>query len=139
MGLALGKISMTCDLSRLIMADNGLCCWCRVLMEGTTVFKQIRKFSAYARKQKTSLAAIQKAYAIASRAADVCKHDGHPQYLISCTLLPMLVGKRYEVRMLPCGYSSHVSSEKVNEPCCVSHQTLTYLARSLQLVRWLEQ
>lgn len=79
------------------------------------MFKQIKKFNEYEQKQKTSLAAIRKAYAAAARAADAAKHNGHFQYLVSCTSLPTLVTKQqYEVRMLPCGYSCCVSSEKVS-------------------------
>jgi hypothetical protein len=83
-------------------------------MEGMTVFKQIKNFKEYEKKQKTSLTAIQKAYAIAGRAADVAKRDGRSQYLVSCTSPPTVVRKqRYEVRTLPCGYSSHISSLQV--------------------------
>ena len=82
------------------------------------MFKQIKKFNEYKQKQKTSLAAIQKAYATAQRAADLAKRDEHSQYLVSCTSPPTVVGKQlYQVRMLPCGYSSRVSSEKVSL-CC---------------------
>ena len=78
------------------------------------MFKQIKKFDEYKQKQKTSLAAINRAYAIARRAADVAKRDGLPQYLVSCTSPPAVVRKqKYQVRTLPCGYSSCVSSEKV--------------------------
>ncbi|KAL3130737.1 hypothetical protein ABBQ38_000083 [Trebouxia sp. C0009 RCD-2024] len=90
-----------------------------VLMEGMTVFKQIKKFNGYKQKQKTSLAAIQKAYAIARRAADVATRDGVSQYLVSCTSPPTVDRKQqYRVRTLPCGYSSSVTSEKVRL-CCV--------------------
>ncbi|DBA96667.1 TPA: hypothetical protein ACH3X1_015522 [Trebouxia sp. C0004] len=41
----------------------------KVAMEGTTVFEQINRFEEYQRRQKTSLAAIRKAYEAADRAA----------------------------------------------------------------------
>lgn len=88
-------------------------------MEGTTVYKQIMNFKEYEQRQKTSLAAIQKAYATAGRAAEEAKLAGHPQYLVSCTSPPELVREqRYQVKTLPCGYKSHVASEQVIS-CCV--------------------
>lgn len=83
-------------------------------MEGTTVLKQIKNFMKYKDKQKTCLAAIQRAYAAAERAASEAKRAGNPQYLVTCVSPPRLVKNRFEVRTLPCGYSSHVSSEQVN-------------------------
>ena len=91
-----------------------LCGWCRIILEGTTVFKQIKHFRDYERQQRTSLAAIQQAYAIAGRAADKAELEGHPQYLVSCTLPPrMLRSQQYQVRTSPRGYLSTVSSEQV--------------------------
>ena len=105
-------------------------------MEGTTVFKQIKNFKGYEQRQKTSLAAIQKAYATAGRAADEAKLAGHRQYLVSCTSPPRLVRKQqYQVRTLPCGYSSHVSSEQVIS-CCVITRTRSILP-GLTEVSWL--
>ncbi|DBA91666.1 hypothetical protein WJX77_008049 [Trebouxia sp. C0004] len=84
-------------------------------MEGATVFKQIKHFRDYERQQKTSHAAIQKAYATARRAADEAMHEGNPQYLVSCTLpARVLRSQRYQVRMTPFGYISNVSSEQVD-------------------------
>lgn len=84
-------------------------------MEGMTVFKKIHKFNEYTQKQKNSLAAIQKAYAVAQGAAAVAECNGSSQYLVSCTSPPSVVGKQqYRVRTLPCGYLSHVFSEKVS-------------------------
>ncbi len=90
--------------------------WCRsrVTLEGTTVFKQIKNFTDYERQRKTCLAAIQRAYAIAGRAADEAKLEGHPQYLVSCTLPPrVLRSQQYQVRTSPHGYLSTVLSEQV--------------------------
>lgn len=93
-------------------------------MEGVTVFKQIKNFEEYAKRQKTSFAAIKKAYAAAEQGADEAKRNGQPQYLVSCSAPPRLVRQqRYEVRTLPCGYVSHVSSERVSS-CCLTQQTL---------------
>ena len=86
-----------------------LCCWYRVVMEGTTVFQHINKFEDYRRRQKTSLAAIQKAYKAADRAASVAKLAGKPRYLVSHML--------YRVRMQPCGYRTSVITEQVNSSC----------------------
>lgn len=73
-------------------------CWYRVLVEGPTVFKQIKNFEEYGKRQKTSLVAIQKAYATAGRAADEAKLAGHPQYLVSCRLpLALMSKQRYQV------------------------------------------
>ena len=83
-------------------------------MEGMTVFKRIKNFNVYKQKQKTSLAAIREAYAVAQRAADVAKRDGLSQCLVTCTSPPTVVRKQYRVRTLPCGYSSRVISEKVS-------------------------
>ncbi|KAL0054515.1 hypothetical protein WJX82_010134 [Trebouxia sp. C0006] len=83
-----------------------------LLMEGTTVLKQIENFKKYEDRQMTCLAAIKRAYAAAGRAANEAKRTGNPQYLVTCASPPRLVKTRFEVRTLPCGYASHVFSEQ---------------------------
>ena len=87
-------------------------------MEGTTVFKQVNKFEDYWRRQKTSLAAIRKAYKAADRAASAAKLAGKPQSLVSHMSLPCVGShKVYRVRMQPCGYRTSVVTEQVNSSC----------------------
>ena len=84
-------------------------------MEGTTVFKQINKFVDYKRRQKTSMAAIQKAYEAADRAASAANHARKRQYLVSSVSLPYMGRKKeYQIRTQPCGYLTSVSTEQVN-------------------------
>ncbi len=95
-----------------------LCCRYRVVMEGTTVFKQINKFEDYQRRQKTSLATIRKAYEAADRAASAANLAGALQYLVSHVSLPCVGRKKeYQVRTQPCGYRTSVSTEQVNSNC----------------------
>ncbi|DBB14133.1 TPA: hypothetical protein ACH3X3_001085 [Trebouxia sp. C0006] len=99
-----------------------------LLMEGTTVLKQIENFKKYEDRQMTCLAAIKRAYAAAGRAANEAKRTGNPQYLVTCASPPRLVKTRFEVRTLPCGYASHVFSEQdlhaVASACCKAAQVL---------------
>ena len=107
-------------------------------MEGTTVLKQINRFEDYRRRQKTSMAAIQKAYEAADRAASAASHAGKPQYLVSCVSLPhMGRRKEYQVRTQPCGYLTSVSTEQVNLIMCqLDLKHLTGLLQSKLLLHW---
>ena len=83
-------------------------------MEGTTVYKQINRFEEYQRRQKASLAANQKAYEAAVRAANAANLAGNPQYLVSKVSLPHVGWKKeVQVRTQPCGYLTSVSTEQV--------------------------
>ncbi|KAL3130715.1 hypothetical protein ABBQ38_000064 [Trebouxia sp. C0009 RCD-2024] len=99
-----------------------------LLMEGSTVLKQIKNFKKYEDRQKTCLAAIKRAYDAAGRAANEAKRAGNPQYLVTCASPPRLVKNLFEVRTLPCGYSSHVFSEQdlhaMASACCKAAQVL---------------
>lgn len=82
------------------------------------MFKQVNKFEDYWRRQKTSLAAIRKAYKAADRAASAAKLAGKPQSLVSHMSLPCVGShKVYRVRMQPCGYRTSVVTEQVNSSC----------------------
>lgn len=52
-----------------------MCCWYRIFMEGTIVFKQINQFQQHQHKQQTSLAVIQRAYKAADQAAQAANLD----------------------------------------------------------------
>ncbi|DBA97252.1 TPA: hypothetical protein ACH3X1_015000 [Trebouxia sp. C0004] len=58
----------------------------------------LNRFEEYQRRQKTSLAAIRKAYEAADRAAGAANLAGKPQYLVSYV-------------SLPCGKEEGVSSQ----------------------------
>jgi len=94
------------------------CYWYRIVMEGTTVFKQVNKFEDYQRRQNTSLAAIQKAYGAADEAAIAANLAGALQYLVAPVSQPSVGRKKeYQVRTQPCGYNTSVSTEQMNSSC----------------------
>ncbi|KAL0027439.1 hypothetical protein WJX77_001328 [Trebouxia sp. C0004] len=99
-----GRIPLYSEITR----ENSI-----VAMEGTTVFKQINRFEEYQRRQKTSLAAIRKAYEAADRAASAANLAGKPQYLVSYVSLPHVGRKKeYQGKTQPCGYLTSVSTEQ---------------------------
>ncbi len=53
-----------------------------------TVYKPIPDFAAYADKQHTSFASIQKAYAAANAAADLASAAGQEPYLVRSSIGP---------------------------------------------------
>ncbi|DBB09237.1 TPA: hypothetical protein ACH3X3_007820 [Trebouxia sp. C0006] len=100
-----------------------------IVMEGTTVFKQINKFEDYQRRQNTSLAAIQKAYGAADEAAIAANLAGALQYLVSPVSQPSVGRKKeYQVRTQPCGYNTSVSTEQelhaLAVACCSAAKVL---------------
>jgi len=75
------------------------------------------------------MAAIQKAYEAADRAASAANHARTRQYLVSSVSLPYMGRKKeYQVRTQPCGYLTSVSTEQelhaLAVACCSAAQVL---------------